>query len=323
MAIATFTRALGGSVSIYFDGGAHTADQLGQTKTLGTVTFAASTQSFTLVFCDAFYWRPSTALTSGWSFSYTGRPRTFFIFVVGQSNGEGRGLESESTALTNSTLMLPNTYPSDHNMGGASPSTQNVGPSLKIADTLLSNAAFRQHYDRVCVINTCTGGTSIAELFGTDGTDGNYHAQMIDRDVCGGPEDSLEPSLMRAGDDYALIVVHGETDVNDGTVADYAADITELTDYVRLTDFPTANCKAICHVRLPPTAPTGAIQANQDTCRSQQASLANANATPPVFVVDALDADRNAAPDDVHNSAAGAERLGIAMANAIVNAVTA
>lgn len=307
--LATSTFRNGNShVTYYYEAGDCFASDIGTTRALGSITKDGVAQTCAVTLRKNFRFFPTSTLAVGWTYEYVSALTVLFLAILGQSNQEGRGDETGVAAPVNAERMSPNTYPYDENPSGPGPPNV-VGPAVFFADALLSDP--RCSYDRICIVCTATGNQTLADLFGTDGSNGNFATQAGDRDVLGGPITSLEPCLIQPGDEYLIWAGPGEADASSGTTTGWAAEWTELYDYVRDTYLDGATCLgAIVHV-MGDTAAGGATQPRQDIVVAEQESLNAPTATPPRWTIKYEDSDRQ--PGDlIHYTSEGHElRAGI------------
>jgi hypothetical protein len=311
---ATYQSSDGARCTFHFEAGDHLSDQIGDTLTLGTFNGQAATVVFRKNFC----WWPSVDPESGWTYGYISDLALAILYLLGagQSNEEGRALTTEAAAIVNASRIALPSYPVDENHSGPG-SPQLVGPLLPMADAILSTPGCP--YDRVTIICTATGTQSVSDLYGTDGTDGSYRAQL-DTEVCHGVEGDPRV-LLRPGDHYVLTYGQGESDSSAGTVIGWGDAVTALLDHIRETDFPSSECIAICVSQFCPTTGSG-TQENWDSIRSQQAALADANATPPRFVHTYQDSEKKPG-DPNHMNTAGQERQGAERAASVMSVLAA
>lgn len=336
--IARYFDDDGGRCDAFFDGGAHDATQLDDVVSHGSWNGTALDS----VFRKSFRYWPAAALPAGWQYQYDPFVPLRTLFIVAkpiQSNGEGRGLRTEASTVVHLLVILRNTYPYDENLSGPG-GDQCGGPLIAMADRLMTlfGPSGLNLYDRVCICSVGQGNQSLANEFGTDGTDGVGAAQMNDPDVLGGIEgDTLAngnplvgpPPIMRPGDDYILHVNIGEGDAAGGNVSSdpetgWAAECLQSIAWFTDVAFPSSICRGITIAGLAPTEELGANapedQARWDAVRAQQLTLHAPAASPPRVVVSYTDAEKKPG-DEIHYSMAGQERMGAACADALADAL--
>lgn len=280
-----------------------------------------------VTFRKNFRWTPAQSIPAGETFLATESPalRRLAILVVGQSNGEGRGLTSNASAIVNAAMIALNWYPYDENLSGPG-GTQCVGPALALADTI---AGYDTVYDRITIYCTATGSQSVAALYGSDGDDGTYAMQRDDLSsgiatVIGGVQ-TENTCLLLPDDDYVLLYNQGEADAGVQTdPATWTSAVNTLFAKAQ-SDYSGSTCLAILVCALAETNETvGGTQASWDDIRDAQLALADSEATPPIFVRPYVD-DEKKVGDEIHYTATGQERIAGALAEdiqAILEAAT-
>ena len=294
----------------YFDVDSEDADSIGDTLTT-TVDGVFNAQTFAAIQWQKNFapW-PTAAMVAGWSVEPADSLRRLYLIAQGQSN-ICRGFNAGAAAIRNPDLIAPNAYPFDENAPDGA--TRSVGFTLGLADELADAIrAGTIPYDVIVIVSTSSGSSSLASLYGTDGTDGIHRAQLNIGTICQGVEGSNPPCFLIPGSDYLILHSQGEDDAQLGTAeATWASGTEDWWDSVQANDFPSSTCKGILMTRLAPTSPnTGTYpQANWDAIRSGAASLADAGGTPPVYVFDWADADQEPT-DKVHYTAAAQDDMG-------------
>jgi hypothetical protein len=282
------TKSNGDSLTVYYDDGPSAVDT---TKVVATWNGnAVQVQQY-----RSFRWRLARTKDVGETVTYqdAARNRLHIIFHPGQSNGEGDGDQTGAPAVVNAAQILPSGPPQDPDPSAPT----DVGCGHYLADAIIAGT----EYDAIAIHSLSQSATDIAFL------SGQYAIQRDRETVLRGAQSADPASELQSGDEYILVSQHGETDSMGSGSADYSADWTTCVDNF-FADFPDAVCKAVVVARLPPSSPDDGSFTRWQTIRAEQQALHNPSGTPPVFVVDCLDSDRQA-EDLVHLTSAGQYRF--------------
>lgn len=216
------------------------------------------------------------------------------LIAIGQSNAEGRGHVAEAVSPTHADRMIPASHPVDASLSGPG-MPKGVGPLINAADAILERLS---GLSTIVLHSTATGNRTLAEIYGTDGTDGEYALQR-ERVLAG----EIEP-----GDRWVGVVCQGEADAQ-SPIGDWADRLLDLLTFVE-GDL-AGTCIGHVIIRHPPSAPS-AEYAFWDELRAAEMVMADEARIPPIGVVDLVDADREPA-DLVHIRSAGWARVGPAI----------
>jgi len=237
-----------------------------------------------------------------------GLKRLALIGCPMQSNGVGRGLKGDvpremaSLIIKWKDFIWPNQFPYME-VGDGPGVNQVVGPLLVYAALIME---YSIKYDRVSIYCLGQGNTTLADHWGTDGTDGVYWSRLHDTEILGGSSTYNPPGLVRPSDDYLVVGDIGEADASQGTsAADYESQLVRQIGAVR-GDMGSATYLGTILHGLSPTHRGQGTQAQHDAIIAAQQSF-NDGYDPPTSTsgtVFTLDSEMRA-DDLIHRASPG------------------